>query len=704
MKIAILGTGNYAKAIGSRILHAGHVVVYGSRRVKPSGQSPFDSSSAFSINGDGPITSPTSSMRLAKSFNPAEPQGVEEHLVVAPSDAVKGADLVIMAIPITGHAEMANLIQNHLSSEVVIIDVSNTTFSKTAAQRHADQMEASVAALEAAYKPSSSYQAKKFAKIMRKQRKTNRHLDKLLHGKDSKRRGDEQESSKVQIQDDALLPISPLSPPTTSRARVSPSQGSHLVSASVTHEDDPNHKLNCTDPCCNPEAEEGEEIPPSETTPLFQGSSRSSTHDTSTSSSASRSTPSTSAQRALLFAPYDTPTQAKSVPDIENLHMHPKLQRQYNSSTTVDYSRPSSPSDHHCSSPDGTACVSCPAGSSGDVKVKCPSTSPWDMNCAQLSNAEHLQRLLPHISVVKAFNTISAYALLAGPGAVQEDRVLVCADERWAKEKVFDLIVSMGMRPVDSGPLMSARNVEKKSVTFFEDWRAACWISAGLFLFATLYIMVRDIILSHGYFQDLLLLKFNVIVAWHALALFTVTFLAGAVAALRQLFTGTAKVAFPNWLDKWLRARTSLGLMGLASAAVHMIAAVMTDHLFVDFGYIRSLQGSLYQGSIFSALLSLLIYTALAATSIPSVGSNLSWREWTFVQSKLGIFGLALGATHAALMIFALGDLPNVKAWPYYLAPASLLITAAAIILLIIRIILAIPVVSRRLNRIRGGT
>lgn len=261
----------------------------------------------------------------------------------------------------------------------------------------------------------------------------------------------------------------------------------------------------------------------------------------------------------------------------------------------------------------------------------------------------------------------------------------------------------MGMRPVDAGPLMSAREVEKRSVTLFEDWRPACLISALLFLFAAVYIAIRDIVLSGGYFADLFLLKFNVIVGWHALALFTATFFAGAIAALRQLTTGTAKVPFPAWLDRWLRARKSLGLMGIASAVVHMIASCITDHLFVDFTYLRSLQGALYQASLFLALLCLMVYSALAATSIPSVGSNLSWREWTFVQSKLGIVGLALGTAHALLMIFALGELPTVNNWPYYMVPASLIVVFFSVGLLIIRIVLAIPAVARRLDRIRGG-
>src|SRR5690606_41993462 len=44
-------------------------------------------------------------------------------------------------------------------------------------------------------------------------------------------------------------------------------------------------------------------------------------------------------------------------------------------------------------------------------------------------------------------------------------------------------------------------------------------LSAALFLLAAVYIAVRDIALVKGFWPDLFLLKFNVIIAWHALAL-----------------------------------------------------------------------------------------------------------------------------------------------------------------------------------------
>ena len=76
------------------------------------------------------------------------------------------------------------------------------------------------------------------------------------------------------------------------------------------------------------------------------------------------------------------------------------------------------------------------------------------------SAAEELQALLPSAAVVKAFNTIFA-ANQADP-SVDGEPVdgFVAGDDADAKQKVISLVQSMGMRPLDVGPLTSARALE----------------------------------------------------------------------------------------------------------------------------------------------------------------------------------------------------------------------------------------------------
>jgi len=76
------------------------------------------------------------------------------------------------------------------------------------------------------------------------------------------------------------------------------------------------------------------------------------------------------------------------------------------------------------------------------------------------SNAELIQQMAPNAGVVKAFNTIFA-SHQADPvvDGIQLDG-FVAGDDTGAKQKVLDLVKSLGFRPVDCGPLAMARALE----------------------------------------------------------------------------------------------------------------------------------------------------------------------------------------------------------------------------------------------------
>jgi NADPH-dependent F420 reductase len=76
------------------------------------------------------------------------------------------------------------------------------------------------------------------------------------------------------------------------------------------------------------------------------------------------------------------------------------------------------------------------------------------------SNAEELASLLPGTHVVKAFNTLFA-SNQSDPitDGIQLDGY-VAADDAAAKAEILDLVASVGLQPVDVGPLSRARQLE----------------------------------------------------------------------------------------------------------------------------------------------------------------------------------------------------------------------------------------------------
>lgn len=77
-----------------------------------------------------------------------------------------------------------------------------------------------------------------------------------------------------------------------------------------------------------------------------------------------------------------------------------------------------------------------------------------------MSAAEEIAEANPAARVVKAFNTTFQEALIAGSvGGLPLD-VFLAGDDRGAKDKVAALVTDCGMRPVDTGPLRRARELE----------------------------------------------------------------------------------------------------------------------------------------------------------------------------------------------------------------------------------------------------
>lgn len=77
------------------------------------------------------------------------------------------------------------------------------------------------------------------------------------------------------------------------------------------------------------------------------------------------------------------------------------------------------------------------------------------------SSAEDLAKaVVPSAKVVKAFNTTYAGTLIAGQVDGRPLDVFIAGDDANAKEKVAQLVRDGGMRPVDTGPLSRARQIE----------------------------------------------------------------------------------------------------------------------------------------------------------------------------------------------------------------------------------------------------
>ena len=113
-------------------------------------------------------------------------------------------------------------------------------------------------------------------------------------------------------------------------------------------------------------------------------------------------------------------------------------------------------------------------------------TNPIDFATFQLipeagrSGAEDLAAALPEATIIKAFNTVVAGALMAGEIEGKSLDVFIAGDDQEAKTSVSEFINDSGMRAIDVGPLSNARHLEGLGLIHIsvQDQLGTNWMSA----------------------------------------------------------------------------------------------------------------------------------------------------------------------------------------------------------------------------------
>jgi 8-hydroxy-5-deazaflavin:NADPH oxidoreductase len=75
--------------------------------------------------------------------------------------------------------------------------------------------------------------------------------------------------------------------------------------------------------------------------------------------------------------------------------------------------------------------------------------------------AQEIAKVAPaDADIVRAFNTQFSHVLAAGPVEGHPLDVFIAGDDAQAKARVSVFIESLGLRPMDTGPLLMARTLE----------------------------------------------------------------------------------------------------------------------------------------------------------------------------------------------------------------------------------------------------
>ncbi|XP_037363259.1 metalloreductase STEAP4 isoform X2 [Talpa occidentalis] len=272
------------------------------------------------------------------------------------------------------------------------------------------------------------------------------------------------------------------------------------------------------------------------------------------------------------------------------------------------------------------------------------------------SNAEYLAQLMPGALVVKALNTISAWALQSG--ALDASRqVFVCGNDSKAKQRVMDIVRTIGLTPLDQGSLMAANEIENYPLQLFPMWKFPFYLSAVLCLFFFFYCVVREVIYPYVHNMEDNTFRMaisipNRVFPIVALTLLALVYVPGVIAAILQLYRGTKYRRFPDWLDHWMLCRKQLGLLALGFAFLHVLYTLVIPIRYYVRWRIRNLtitQATFKKENPFIAssawlsdsyvalgILGFFLFVLLGITSLPSVSNMVNWREFRFVQKSVG--------------------------------------------------------------------
>ncbi|XP_051857468.1 metalloreductase STEAP4 isoform X2 [Antechinus flavipes] len=337
------------------------------------------------------------------------------------------------------------------------------------------------------------------------------------------------------------------------------------------------------------------------------------------------------------------------------------------------------------------------------------------------SNAEYLAELVPGAKVVKAFNTISAWALQSGhlDGSRQ---VFVCGDDKESKQRVMNISRTLGLTPLDHGCLVTAREIENYPLQLFPMWKFPLYLSGALFIFYFIYYALRSVI--HPYVTQnkdtTFTLAFSILnhaFAGMAVTLLALVYLPGLIAAILQLYQGTKYRRFPNWLDHWMLCRKQLGLAALAFAFLHVLYSLGLPNRYsakwkLANRVIKQVKSNKtdpflasdvwrYDGGLTLGILGFFLFVLLGITSLPSVSNMVNWREFRFIQSKLGYLTLILCTVHT--LVFGANKFLKPPPLVWYLPPTYVISLIAPSVVLLLKFILIMPCFNRPLTRIRQG-
>ncbi|CAF3617285.1 unnamed protein product [Rotaria sp. Silwood1] len=250
--------------------------------------------------------------------------------------------------------------------------------------------------------------------------------------------------------------------------------------------------------------------------------------------------------------------------------------------------------------------------------------------------------------------------------AGEPHNILVASDHTIAKDKVIALAREMNFESFNAGSIRAARRLETDTKSLFPQWRIPVLVALVILCIWLTYILCMYFIKYGGTsWEQLFLNMVNKALGPSVITMLAIVYMPSNLACIFQLAYATRERRFPTWLDRWMLSRKQLGLLTFALALCHSMFTIIlvspayfsswfhraeirvsTIHNQTRFVFHDNLMKGTGELAALLGVLTLFCMSILAITSIPAIGNLLNWREWRFIQSKLGTVTLLLAIGH----------------------------------------------------------
>ncbi|KAG2498283.1 hypothetical protein HYH03_003544 [Edaphochlamys debaryana] len=326
--------------------------------------------------------------------------------------------------------------------------------------------------------------------------------------------------------------------------------------------------------------------------------------------------------------------------------------------------------------------------------------------------------LPPPLRLAKALCNVSAYMLINGDPLVDTIRTVAASDCAKTAKLVARLLGSMGVACRAVPSLGHAAALEGWHHRTFPEWLVptAYMLAQTILLFV--FSAVRYNHYDHYPWYQATMWVSNKAFGWSALWGLLACYLPGIVISYIQLWLPAPTTAIAlgpaGKVTKFGIAaalpQTPFTVLadGAAAAAAGLTvpaAASGTGSLVVKVSDAITQASRLnWQGeaSMFVGILAGTAMLLTGLTSAPSISHRLNWSEWVTAQSYVGWFSLAASTAHTLLLGVSWWSTAK-TAWPEGIPTIALLSTAPCIILIVFKMLLALPPLSWALRKVRSG-